>query len=141
MRLIGMAARAFDLMCKRSADPLPVRKQIAEQGVFQDWITDADPHRAGATARPEDHMDDDTVGDKGAAVEISAIKVAAPEVATWVIDRAIQAFGGMGVSQDTPLAEMYEQARMLRITDGPDEVHKMALASESSSGTALRCDP
>jgi len=70
----------------------------------------------------------DTVGNKAASVEISAIKIAAPQMATWVIDRAIQAHGGLGVSQDTPLAAMYGLARILRIADGPDEVHMMALA-------------
>ena len=70
----------------------------------------------------------DTVGNRGAAVEISAIKVAAPQMATWVIDRAIQTFGGAGVSQDTPLGGLYAIARMLQIADGPDEVHAMALA-------------
>ena len=70
----------------------------------------------------------DTVGNRGAAVEISAIKVSTPQMAAWVIDRAIQTCGGAGVSQDFPLAEMYAQARMLSLADGPDEVHKMALA-------------
>jgi acyl-CoA dehydrogenase len=70
----------------------------------------------------------DTVGNRGATVEISAIKVAAPSMATWVIDHAIQAHGGGGVSQDFPLTELYAQARMLRLADGPDEVHKMSLA-------------
>ena len=70
----------------------------------------------------------DTVGNRSAAVEISAIKVAVPEMATWVLDRAMQAHGGLGVSQDTPLPELYAQARMLHLADGPDEVHKMAMA-------------
>src|ERR1035437_1433830 len=70
----------------------------------------------------------DTVGNRSAAVEISAIKVAVPEMATWVFDRAMQAHGGLGVSQDTPLPELYAQARMLHLADGPDEVHKMVLA-------------
>ena len=70
----------------------------------------------------------DTVGNRGARIEVSAIKVAAPEVATWVIDRAIQAHGGMGVSQDTLLPELYAVARILQIADGPDEVHYMAIA-------------
>jgi acyl-CoA dehydrogenase len=68
------------------------------------------------------------VGARSARVEISAIKVAAPRMAAWVVDRAIQAHGGGGVAQDLPLAELYAQARMLQIADGPDEVHKMALA-------------
>ena len=129
MRLIGMAERAFDLMCERAWTRFPFGKPIADQGVFQDWV---------AEARIRIEMVRllvlktawlmDTVGNRGAAVEISAIKVAAPEMATWVIDRAIETFGGAGVSQDTPLAELYATARMLHIADGPDEVHKMALA-------------
>ena len=129
MRLIGMAERAFDLMCERSLTRFPFGKSIAEQGVFQDWIAEARIRIEQVrllVLKTAWLMD--TLGNKGAAVEISAIKVAAPAMATWVIDRAIQTFGGMGVSQDTPLAEMYEQARMLRLADGPDEVHKMSLA-------------
>jgi acyl-CoA dehydrogenase len=129
MRLIGMAERAFDLMCERSWQRHPFGKPIADQGVFQDWV-----------ARSRIWIESvrllvlktawlmDTVGNRGAAVEISAIKVAAPQMATWVIDRAIQSFGGAGVSQDTPLAELYAQSRMLQIADGPDDVHTMALA-------------
>ena len=129
MRLIGMAERAYDLMCERALVRFPFGKSIAEQGVFQDWI---------AEARIKIEMNRllvlktawlmDTVGNRGAAVEISAIKVSTPEMATWVIDRAIETFGGAGVSQDTPLAELYSTARMLHSADGPDEVHKMALA-------------
>jgi acyl-CoA dehydrogenase len=129
MRLIGMAERAFELMCHRSFERFPFGKQLAEQGVFQDWVAEARIRIEQVrllVLKTAWLMD--TVGNKGAAVEISAIKVAAPRMATWVIDHAIQTHGGMGVSQDTPLAEMYEQARMLRIADGPDEVHKMALA-------------
>ena len=74
----------------------------------------------------------DTVGNRGARVEISAIKVAAADVATFVIDRAIQAHGGGGVSQDFILAELYGVARILRIVDGPDEVHQMAIARRES---------
>ncbi|NLA64431.1 MAG: acyl-CoA dehydrogenase [Leucobacter sp.] len=129
MRLIGMAERAYDLMCERALERIAFGKAVAEQGVFQDWIAEARIRIEQVrllVLKTAWLMD--TVGNKEAAVEISAIKVAAPEMATWVIDRAIQAFGGAGVSQDTPLAEMYQQARMLRIADGPDEVHKMSLA-------------
>jgi acyl-CoA dehydrogenase len=70
----------------------------------------------------------DTAGNKGARIEISAIKVAAPDVALRVIDRAIQAHGGLGVSDDTPLASMYAHVRTLRLADGPDEVHRMSVA-------------
>jgi acyl-CoA dehydrogenase len=134
MRLIGMAERAFALMCRRSAERFPFGKAVAEQGVVQDWIAEARIRIEQVrllVLKTAWLMD--TVGNKGAATEISAIKVAAPAMATEVIDRAIQVHGGMGVSQDTPLAEMYEQARMLRIADGPDEVHKMALARREIS--------
>lgn len=129
MRTIGMAERAFDLMCERVHQRTAFGKPLSDQGVIQDWI---------ATARIwieqvrllvlKTAWLIDTVGARGASVEISAIKVAAPEMATWVIDKAIQAHGGLGLSQDTPLAEMYSHARVLRVADGPDEVHKMALA-------------
>jgi len=129
MRLIGMAERAFDLMCERSYARFPFGKSIAEQGVFQDWIAEARIRIEQVrllVLKTAWLMD--TMGSRAAAVEISAIKVAAPEMATWIIDRAIQTFGGAGVSQDTPLAELYAQARMLHLADGPDEVHKMSLA-------------
>jgi acyl-CoA dehydrogenase len=129
MRLIGMAERAYDLMCRRTLTRFPFGKSLAEQGVVQNWIAEARIRielLRLLVLKTAWLMD--TVGNRGAAVEISAIKVAAPEMATWVIDRAIQAHGGAGVSQDTPLAELYAQARMLHIADGPDEVHKMALA-------------
>ena len=129
MRLIGMAERAFELMCIRSFERFPFGRELAEQGIFQDWIAEAriKIEQVRLLVLKTAWLMD-TVGNQGAAIEISAIKVAAPAMATWVIDHAIQAHGGAGVSQDTPLAEMYEQARMLRIADGPDEVHKMTLA-------------
>ena len=129
MRLIGMAERAYDLMCTRALSRFAFGKAVAEQGVIQDWIAEARIRIEQCrllVLKTAWLMD--TAGNKGAAVEISAIKVAAPAMATWVIDRAIQVHGGAGVSQDTPLAELYAQARMLHIADGPDEVHKMALA-------------
>jgi acyl-CoA dehydrogenase len=129
MRLIGMAERAFDLMCERAKTRFPFGKAIAEQGVFQDWVAEARIRIEQVrllVLKTAWLMD--TVGNRGAAVEIAAIKVAAPAMATWVIDHAIQAHGGGGVSQDFPLAELYAQARMLRIADGPDDVHKMSLA-------------
>jgi acyl-CoA dehydrogenase len=129
MRLIGMAERGFELMCERAVQRFPFGKPIADQGVFQDWVAEARIRIEQVrllVLKTAWLMD--TVGNKGAAIEIAAIKVAAPKMATWVLDHAIQTFGGAGVSQDTPLAEMYEQARMLRIADGPDDVHKMTLA-------------
>jgi acyl-CoA dehydrogenase len=129
MRALGMAERAFDLMCQRVHERVAFGKPLAEQGVIQEWVAEARIRLEQArllVLKTAWLMD--TVGNKGAQVEISAIKVAAPETARWVIDRAIQAHGGGGVSQDFPLAEMYGWARILQIADGPDEVHKMSLA-------------
>jgi acyl-CoA dehydrogenase len=129
MRLIGMAERAFELMCQRALVRFPFGKPIADQGVFQSWVAQAriQIEQVRLLVLKTAWLMD-TVGNRGAATEISAIKIAAPAMATWVLDHAIQAHGGMGVSPDTPLAEMYEQARMLHLADGPDEVHAMALA-------------
>jgi acyl-CoA dehydrogenase len=129
MRLVGMAERALALMCERAKTRFPFGKAIAEQGVFQDWVAEARIRIEQVrllVLKTAWLMD--TAGNRDAAMEIAAIKVAAPTMATWVIDHAIQAHGGAGVSQDFPLAELYAQARMLRIADGPDEVHKMSLA-------------
>ena len=104
-------------------------KTLAEQGVIQEWIADSrieiDQARL-LTLKAAWLMD--TVGNKGARVEISAIKVVVPNMALRVIDRAIQAHGGMGVSDDVPLAAMYAGIRTLRLADGPDEVHRMQVA-------------
>jgi acyl-CoA dehydrogenase len=129
MRAIGMAERALELMCERTASRSTFGRPIIDQGVVQHWIAES-RIRIEQTRllilKTAWLMD--TVGNKGARIEVSAIKVAAPEVATWVIDRAIQAHGGAGVSQDTLLAELYGVARILQIADGPDEVHRMAIA-------------
>jgi acyl-CoA dehydrogenase len=129
MRLIGMAERAFDLMCERVIAREAFGKPLARQGVIQEWIAEARVRIEQVrllTMKTAWLMD--TVGNKGARIEVSAIKVAAPEMATWVIDHAIQAHGGMGVSDDTPLAGLWAHARTLRLADGPDEVHKRAIA-------------
>ena len=129
MRLIGMAERAFDLMCTRAKERVAFGRPVAEQGVFQEWVAEARIRIEQVrllVLKTAWLMD--TVGNQGAAVEISAIKIAAPEMATWVIDHAIQTHGGGGVSGDFPLAKLYADARMLRLADGPDEVHKAALA-------------
>ncbi len=129
MRSLGMAERAFDLMCSRTLARETFGKPIAEHGVVQDWIAEARIRIEQArllvlkTAWMIDKM-----GAKSARIEVSAIKVAAPAVAIYVIDRAIQAFGGAGVTADFPLAAMYAHARTLQIADGPDEVHKRSLA-------------
>jgi acyl-CoA dehydrogenase len=129
MRLIGMAERALELMCRRALSRETFGQPIASHGVVQEWIAEARIRLEQArllVLKTAWLMD--TVGNKGAAMEISAIKVVAPETAVWVIDRAIQAHGGGGVSEDTPLAGLYAHARTLQIADGPDEVHRRSIA-------------
>jgi len=129
MRALGMAERALEMMCERTASRSAFGRPIIDHGVVQRWIAEARVKIEQCrllVLKTAWLMD--TVGNQGARIEVSAIKVAAPEVATWVIDRAIQAHGGMGVAQDTLLPELYAVARILQIADGPDEVHYMAIA-------------
>ncbi len=142
MRAIGMAERAYDAMCKRAHSRHAFGKTLAEQGVIQDWI--AESRLAIEQARLlvlKTAWLMDTVGNKGARVEISAIKVIAPRVATTVLDRAIQVHGAAGVGSDFPLAFLYAHARTLHIADGPDEVHKMAIARRELRRYALDYAP
>jgi acyl-CoA dehydrogenase len=129
MRAIGMAERALEMLCQRTAARSAFGQPIIEQGVVQQWISQAriwiEQVRL-LVLKTAWLMD--TAGNRGARIEVSAIKVAAPEMATWVIDRAIQAHGGGGVSQDFPVAALYAHARTLHLADGPDEVHKRSLA-------------
>jgi acyl-CoA dehydrogenase len=129
MRALGAAERALELMCRRVSARTAFGKTLAEQGVIQQWIADSrieiDQARL-LTLNAAWLMD--TVGNRAARNEISAIKVVAPNVALRVVDRAIQAHGGGGVSDDFPLAAMYAGLRTLRIADGPDEVHRMVIA-------------
>ena len=109
-------------------------KPLAEQGVIQDWIAESRVRIESArllVLKTAWLMD--TVGNKGAHTEIQAIKIATPAMAQWVIDKAIQAHGGGGVSQDFPLAHLWASARTLRFADGPDEVHKRSLARRELS--------
>ena len=124
MRAIGMAERALSLMIKRSIARETFGKPLVQQGVIQEWIAQAriDIEQARLLVLKAAWMID-TVGAKGARKEIAAIKVAVPQMAERIIDHAIQAHGGAGVCQDTPLASMYAGIRTLRIVDGPDEVH------------------
>jgi acyl-CoA dehydrogenase len=129
MRLIGAAERALELLCKRVVQRTAFGRPLAEQGVIQDWIAESRVRIEQArllVLKTAWLMD--TVGNKGAHTEIQAIKVATPAMAEWVIDKAIQAHGAGGVSQDFPLAHMWAAARSLRFADGPDEVHKRSLA-------------
>jgi acyl-CoA dehydrogenase len=129
MRCIGAAERALELMCQRVTDRVAFGRPLSEQGVIREWIADSRMEIEQArllTLKAAYLMD--TVGNKGAAVEISAIKVVVPNMALKVIDRAIQAHGGGGVSDDFPLAAMYAGIRTLRLADGPDEVHRRQVA-------------
>jgi acyl-CoA dehydrogenase len=129
MRTIGAAERALELLCARASDRVTFGQPVSMRANVQDWI---------AESRIEIEMVRlltlktawliDTVGNRHARTEIAAIKVAAPQVALKVIDRAIQVHGGGGVCQDVPLARMYAHVRTLRLADGPDEVHKMTIA-------------
>ncbi len=129
MRCLGQAERALEAMCRRVTARVAFGKTLAEQGVIQEWIADSRIEIEQArllTLKTAWLMD--TVGNKGARVEVSAIKVVAPNVALRVVDRAIQAHGGAGVSDDFPLAAMYAGLRTLRFADGPDEVHRRQIA-------------
>ena len=129
MRSIGVAERAIELMCDRASDRVAFGKPLAEQGVIRDWI-------AESRVRVEQlrllvlktAWLMDTVGNKGAHTEIQAIKIATPKTVEWILDKAIQVHGAGGLSQDFPLAEAFAGIRTLRFADGPDEVHKNALA-------------
>jgi acyl-CoA dehydrogenase len=129
MRAIGAAERALDAMCKRAVSRVTFGKPLATRGNILDWI---------AESRIEIEMTRlltlkaawmmDTVGNRHARTEIAAIKVAAPNMALKVLDRAIQVHGGGGVSDDFGLARAYAHLRTLRLADGPDEVHKLSIA-------------
>ncbi|WWB88610.1 acyl-CoA dehydrogenase [Priestia aryabhattai] len=129
MRLIGAAERALEELCKRIQNRSTFNKLLSQQGVIQEWVAESriEIEQARLLTLKAAYMMD-TVGNKKARKEIAMIKVIAPAMALKVIDRAIQAFGGAGVSEDTPLAALWANARTLRLADGPDEVHKAQLA-------------
>ena len=129
MRTIGVAERALEYLVKRALSRTAFGSLIAQKGLIQDWIAESriEIDMAREYVLRCAHLMD-TVGNRAAANEISGIKVAVPNMALKVIDRAIQVHGAMGVTQDTPLAQMWVHARTLRIADGPDEVHKMTIA-------------
>jgi len=129
MRAIGMAERALELMCKRAQSRVTFGKPVADNANIQDWIAEAriDIEMIRLLTLKAAHMMD-TVGNKEAQTEIAAIKVAAPNIALKIVDRAIQVHGGAGVTDDFPLAMAYAHLRTLRLADGPDEVHKRAIA-------------
>ena len=129
MRLIGLSERALEMMCERVKSRETFGKPLSEQGVVMEWIADSrmEIEQARLLTLKAAHMMD-TVGNKEARSEIAQIKVVAPNVALRVLDRAIQAHGGGGVSDDFPLAAFWASARTLRLADGPDEVHRASVA-------------
>jgi acyl-CoA dehydrogenase len=129
MRAIGAAERALELMCKRAVSRVTFGKPIATRGNILDWIAEARIELEMTrllTLKAAWMMD--TVGNRHARIEIAAIKVAAPNMALKIVDRAIQVHGGGGVSDDFGLASAYAHLRTLRLADGPDEVHKLSIA-------------
>ncbi len=129
MRIIGQAERAFELMCKRLKSRVAFGKTVAEQSIWHERIAESRImiEQARLLTLKAAYMMD-TVGNKVAKAEIAMIKVLAPNMAQQIIDWAIQAYGGGGLSQDTPLASMFSHNRILRLADGPDEVHRRTIA-------------
>jgi acyl-CoA dehydrogenase len=129
MRAIGVAERALGMMVERTRERTTFGRPIIEQGVVRQWIADArmEIEQARLLVLKTAWLMD-TVGNKGARTEISAIKVVTAELASRVVDHAVQAFGAAGVTQDFILAELLAHARILRIVDGPDEIHRETIA-------------
>lgn len=129
MRAIGIAERAFDLMCQRASSRIAFGRTLAEQGVVRDWIAEARVRIEQLrllVLKTAWLMD--VQGNRAAHSEIQAIKIATPKTVEWILDKAIQVHGAAGLSQDLPLAAAFSTVRTLRFADGPDEVHKNALA-------------
>lgn len=134
MRAIGTAERAVETMCRRVVSRTAFGKPLAEQGVVREWIAEARVRIEQLrllVLKTAWLMD--TVGNRGAHTEIQAIKIATPRAVEWILDKAIQAHGAAGLSQDLPLAAMWAQTRALRLADGPDEVHSRSLARNELS--------
>ncbi|HEY6788312.1 MAG TPA: acyl-CoA dehydrogenase family protein [Trebonia sp.] len=139
MRSIGVAERAIELMCARASQRVAFGKPLSEQGVIREWI-------AESRVRVEQlrllvlktAWLIDVRGTKGAHTEIQSIKIATPETVQWIVDKAIQVHGAAGLSQDFPLAAAFAGIRTLRFADGPDEVHKNALARAELRRQAAR---
>jgi acyl-CoA dehydrogenase len=144
MRTIGVAERALEYLVTRALQRTTFGTLVAHKGLIQDWIAESriEIDMAREYVLHTAHLMD-TVGNKSAATEISGIKVAVPNIALKVIDRAIQVHGAAGVTQFFPLANMYAHIRTLRIADGPDEVHKMTIARREirKYDPAFRMDP
>lgn len=132
MRSIGSAQYALELMCQRATSRVAFGKKLSEQGVIQDWIAcSAIEIEQVRLLTLKAAWTIDTLGKKAAQQEIAMIKVAVPAVLTNVVNRAIQVFGAAGVSDDFPLAQMWAHGRTVHFMDGPDEVHKRAIAQST----------
>ncbi|WP_409426471.1 acyl-CoA dehydrogenase family protein [Mycobacterium sp. SMC-11] len=131
MRAIGMAERALELLCKRAQSRVAFGRPVSDNANIRDWIAEAriDIEMIRLLTLKTAYLMD-TVGNKAAQVEIAAIKVAAPNIALTIVDRAIQVHGAGGVTEDFPLAGFWAHLRTLRLADGPDEVHKRAIARQ-----------
>ena len=131
MRCIGMAERGLEMMARRTMERTVFGGPLSEQGVVQTWIAESrlEFEQARLLVLKAAWMIDE-VGAKGAAIEIAAVKIVGPRTARSVLDRAIQAFGGAGVTDDIPIARMWASARILGIADGPDEVHLRSVARQ-----------
>ena len=127
MRWLGQAQRAFELMCRRALTREAFGSTLAEKQTIQNWIADSAAEIQAARLLTQ-HAADRIDRGEDARVEISLIKFYGAKVLHDVIDRAIQVHGALGVTEDTPLASMYRNARYARIYDGPDEVHRMVVA-------------
>ncbi|MCR2793319.1 acyl-CoA dehydrogenase family protein [Microbacterium sp. zg.Y625] len=128
MRALGMGERALALMTDRANERVAFGRTLGEQGVIREWVAEARIElEALRLLVLKTAWLMDTVGNRKAMTEIQAIKIAVPRAVQRILDRAIQVFGGAGVSQDTPLAELFAGVRTLRIADGPDEVHLNSL--------------
>lgn len=131
MRAIGMAERALELLCKRAQSRVAFGRPISDNANIRDWIAEAriDIEMIRLLTLKTAYLMD-TVGNKAAQVEIAAIKVAAPNIALTIVDRAMQVHGAGGLTEDFPLAGFWAHLRTLRLADGPDEVHKRAIARQ-----------
>src|SRR6202043_3846799 len=142
MRALGAAERALEAMCRRAISRVTFGQPIAMRGNIQDWIAESrvEIEMARLLTLKADWLMD-TVGNRHARTEIAAIKIAAPNVALKVIDRAIQVHGGGGVSDVFHLAYAYAHLRTLRLADGPDEVHKLSIARRELAPFIPREEP
>ncbi len=141
MRSIGIAERALELMCQRLQSRVAFGKRVADQSVWHERIAESRCmiEQARLLTLKAAYMMD-TVGNKVARAEIAMIKVVAPDIACRILDWAIQAHGGAGVTEDFPLAAMYSGVRTLRIADGPDEVHRGTIAKLELARHAVRAE-